>query len=278
MKKYKLITASEIQYGRKKIIFVDDVQYSLVSVKKILKENYEIFPAESSLILFKILENVKPNIILLDVNMPGMDGYKIIKTLKTDERYADIPVVFLTSVNDKQSVVKGLNLGAVDYIVKPFETSKLIECIEKHTAAAHEKKEEKIDPFDVDIGIDINDIKPKILVVDDVASALKTIRYTLDSSYDVYTLSESEKVIEFLKENKVDLIMLDYLMPVINGFELIPMIRQLSHYRKTPIIMLTSEGTLPALNAAIALGASDFIVKPYKSAELIEKIAKHLKR
>jgi len=273
MKKFDFVSASAlsgISVNRKKIIYVDDVQVSLVSVKKRLQDRYEVYPAQSMIMLFNILENVIPDLILLDVNMPGSDGFKVIRSLKNDDRYKDIPVIFLTGVNDKESVMKGLGMGAADYIVKPFENSKLIECIEKQLgpsgygrpASAEERNTGEI----------------SILVVDDVLSTLKAIQFSLDSSFKVHTLSESDHVIDFLKENKIDLIMLDYLMPGLSGFDLLPMIRALPGYKKIPVIILTSEGTASHLKEALALGATDFMVKPFKSDELNGKIAKHLNR
>ena len=260
---------AENEKERLKIIYVDDVQCSLVSVKKRLKGHYEVYPAESTLMLFKILEKIRPHLILLDVNMPGIDGFKTIKSLKADERYKDIPVVFLTGNNDRENVAKGLSLGAVDFVVKPFITAKLIECIEKHT---FKNRNEKPSP------IAESDSKPSVLVVDDVPSTLKAIEFAINASYKVYTLSNPESVMDFLKEKKPNLILLDYLMPVLNGFDLIVMIKALPEYKDIPIIMLTSEGTLPQLNEAISLGASDFIVKPFKTSELNEKIDKHIKK
>ena len=120
MKKSRFMSVSEIERGvggRRKIIYVDDIQCSLVSVKKRLKEFYEVYPAESSDMLFSILEKIKPSLILLDINMPGVDGFKTLKSLKADTRYADIPVIFLTGIKEKESVVKGLGLGAADYVI-----------------------------------------------------------------------------------------------------------------------------------------------------------------
>ncbi|MCL2242901.1 MAG: response regulator [Treponema sp.] len=264
----ELVQTAENDIERLKIIYVDDVQCSLVSVKKRLKGYYEVYPAESTLMLFKILEKIRPHLILLDVNMPGIDGYKTIKSIKADERFKDIPVVFLTSNSDKESVIKGLSLGAVDYIIKPFITAKLIECIEKHTFSnRHQKPVQAME----------SESKPSVLVVDDVPSTLKAIELAINTNYEVYTLSKPECVIDFLKERKPDLILLDYLMPVLNGFDLILMIKAISDFKNIPIIMLTSEGTLPQLNEAISLGAADFIVKPFKTIELNEKIDKHIK-
>jgi PleD family two-component response regulator len=260
-------SADEIEKERLKIVIVDDIQCSLVTVKRKLMGQYEVYPAESSEALFKILEKITPDLIFLDINMPGVDGYGVIKTLKEDERYANIPVVFLTSNNDKKSVFRGLDLGAVDYILKPFDASILIACIKKHTTV---KRNEKIPQGSE------NDEKPRILAVDDISGSLKAIQQALRDSYKVHTISKPECVMDFLKLKKPVLILLDYLMPVLNGFELIPMIRALPDYKNTPIIMLTSEGTLNQIKEAMALGASDFIVKPFKEDELKEKVAKHI--
>ena len=261
-----IVSAPDNDKERLRIIYVDDVQCSLVSVKKRLKGYYEVYPAESTLMLFKILEKIRPHLILLDVNMPGIDGYKTIRSIKADERYKDIPVIFLTGNSDKESVVKGLSLGAVDYVVKPFITAKLIECIEKHTSRNREEKPASDSE---------TDNKPSILVIDDVPSTLKAIELAISANYKVYTLSKPESAIDFIKEKRPDIILLDYLMPVLNGFDLILMIKAIPIFKDIPIIMLTSEGTLPQLNEAISLGASDFIVKPFNTKELNDKIDKH---
>ena len=215
--------------------------------------------------MFKVLEKIFPDIILLDINMPNVDGYEVIKTLKMDGRYSNIPVIFFTGNHERESVLKGLSLGAVDYLIKPVETKILVECIEKHVAESRADKEND------------DDGKPRILAVDDVVSVLKTIQRALCDNYKVHTISKPDAVLDFLKLRKPDLILLDYLMPVFNGFELIPMIRELPGYTDTPIIMLTSEGTLTYIKEAITLGACDFIVKPFKECELKEKVAKHIR-
>jgi len=260
-------TASEIQTLKKKIIYVDDVNYSLMTVKNRLGDLYDIFPADSVVKMYEFLGYFRPDLILMDVNMPDIDGYEAIKSLKADEKYAEIPVIFLTGNSDRESVVKGLSLGAVDYVVKPFTSSKLIESIEYHLNA--KEREEA--------GEDVNGNKSSILVVDDVSSMLRAIQYALHDRYKVYVLSKSEDVIDFLRTKKPELILLDYVMPVINGFELIPMIKALPDHKDTPIIILTTEGTQNCVNEAMGLGASDFMVKPFKPKELNDKVIKHIR-
>jgi len=254
---------------RYKIIYVDDVSTSLLTLKRRLSGRHEVYPAESSEVMFNALKKITPDIILLDINMPDVDGYEVIENLKADERYANIPVVFFTSNNDRESVLKGLSLGAVDYILKPFETASLIECIEKHVAEDRAEKEKDKEKD--------GDERPRILAIDDVVSILRTIKAALHTKYKVHTISKPESVLDFLQLRKPDLILLDYLMPVYNGFELITMIRELPGYEDTPIIMLTSEGTMTNIKEAVSLGACDFIVKPFKETELNEKVARHIK-
>jgi len=121
-----------IENTRKKIIVVDDLSIQLLSTRKRLKEHYEVYPAQSADILFEALENIRPELILLDLNMPDTDGYETLKKLKADSRYADIPVILFTSENKKEVLEKGKSLGAADYVTKPYSNADLIECIERY--------------------------------------------------------------------------------------------------------------------------------------------------
>jgi len=260
---------SEVPRGpRKKIIYVDDIQYSLVSVKNRLQDCYDVFTAESAGKMFEMLENITPDLILMDVNMPDVDGYEAIKSLKADERYSDIPVVFLTGKSDRDSVVKGLSLGAVDYIIKPYTASKLMEIVENNLNPPEDDESSSGDTISN---------KPVVLIVDDVSSMLRAMQYALQDRFKVYILSKSQDVQDFLHAKKPDLILLDYLMPVLNGFDLIQMIRSMPEYEDTPIIIITTEGTMDHVNKAMSIGASDFIVKPFKPKELNDKVAKHIR-
>jgi len=113
----------------KKIIIVDDNAANLSVGRNLLKQYYEVFPAPSAAKLFSLLEKITPDLILLDVNMPEMNGYEAIKILKSNPRFADIPVIFLTAKSDEESEMEGLDLGAVDYITKPFSGPLLVRRI-----------------------------------------------------------------------------------------------------------------------------------------------------
>jgi CheY-like chemotaxis protein len=117
-----------------------------------------------------------------------------------------------------------------------------------------------------------------VLTVDDSPAILEAVSAVLSDEYKVFKLPKPTMLENVLKQVSPDLFLLDYHMPEFNGFELIPIIRGFEEYKNTPIIFLTSEGTVDNLTAAVALGACDFIVKPFNPDSLREKVAKHIVR
>jgi putative two-component system response regulator len=126
---------------RHKIILLDDDITSLNIGRDMLKTFHEVYPATSVIKLLEILEKIIPDLILLDVEMPEMNGYDAIKRLKADPRFADIPVIFLTSKNDAKSEMEGFDLGAADYIAKPFYAPLLLKRIANQLLVAQHKRD-----------------------------------------------------------------------------------------------------------------------------------------
>ncbi|MDR2143407.1 MAG: response regulator [Treponema sp.] len=118
--------------GRQTIFLVDDNMANLTAGKAMLKEHYDVFSIPSGARLFGVLEKVTPDLILLDIEMPEMDGYGALKKLRAEKKTRDIPVIFLTARNDPGSELEGLSLGAIDYISKPFSPPLLLKRIENH--------------------------------------------------------------------------------------------------------------------------------------------------
>jgi two-component system, sensor histidine kinase and response regulator len=127
----------------KKIIIVDDNIENLTALKNTMKDAYEVYPCPSALKMFNLLEFFRPDLILLDVEMPEMNGYEAIKKLKSGDKFNEIPVIFLTSMGDSQSEIEGLKLGAVDYIHKPFVAPLLLQRIKTQLALMEQKTEIK---------------------------------------------------------------------------------------------------------------------------------------
>ena len=117
---------------QKTIFIVDDNDTNLSMAKEALKDQYRVMTIPSAAKMFTLLEKVTPDLILLDIEMPEMDGFEALRRLKSDGVQADIPVIFLTSMTDAKVEVTGFQLGVVDFITKPFSAPVLLNRIKTH--------------------------------------------------------------------------------------------------------------------------------------------------
>ena len=191
---------------RRKIMLVDDDQSCRQQGRAILKDLYEVYPLPSANKLFEILEKLIPDLILLDIKMPGIDGFEAIERLKGDERFAKIPVIFLTATKDKKHVIKGGALGAVGFITKPFKAADLAEHVDKCFSPSAGEGDSQVDE-------EVKDERPVVLAVDDAPDILKSVHSMLRDKYKVFTLPKPEKLKDFLSKTTPDLFLLDYQMP-----------------------------------------------------------------
>jgi len=123
------------------IMLIDDDQMCLDMGMEILRNKYTVYPVPSGEQALQILTKVIPDLILLDIEMPVMDGYDVIKKLKQEKETKDIPVIFLTSHSDPGNELDGLTMGAIDYVTKPFSPLLLVQRIENHLLINSQKKE-----------------------------------------------------------------------------------------------------------------------------------------
>lgn len=121
----------ERKFVKKSILVVDDAAIILLRITEALGEYYDVVTVNSGTRALKYLETNKPDLILLDIQMPSMDGFEALRKIRAMEGRADIPVIMLTGVESKRYVVEGVKLGIRDYILKPFTTKELIERIQR---------------------------------------------------------------------------------------------------------------------------------------------------
>ncbi|MCF8234351.1 MAG: hybrid sensor histidine kinase/response regulator [Bacteroidales bacterium] len=126
--------------GENKILIVDDIPKNIQILGNILKnKSYHISYAQSGKEALTLIDVNDFDLILLDIMMPGMDGYEVCRYLKKDEKTRDIPIIFLTAKADKESVVNGFRSGAEDYLTKPFNADELLARVDTHLALKNQK-------------------------------------------------------------------------------------------------------------------------------------------
>ena len=117
--------------GRKRILAVDDAATILLRITDTLEKYYEVITVNSGVRALRYLERVKPDLILLDIRMTPKNGFETLREIRDMKDRADIPVIMLTAMEDKDSVMEGITLGISDYILKPFAPDDLLSRIRR---------------------------------------------------------------------------------------------------------------------------------------------------
>jgi putative two-component system response regulator len=125
---------------RPMVVIVDDNIANLKIAKSVLSDSFDVFTVPSAAKLFDLLDRNSPAMILLDIDMPETDGFAAIKILKDNPTTREIPVIFLTAKSDSESELEGLNLGAIDYIAKPFLPPLMRKRVEVHLTVESQKR------------------------------------------------------------------------------------------------------------------------------------------
>ena len=162
------------------ILVVDDSEFELQLVDFVLQEKkYQTFLAGSGSDALKMLENLTPDLILLDIMLPGIDGFEVCKRIKAIDKLKDIPVIFFTSLSNIDDIVKGFEAGGVDYVTKPFNTDELLVRIKNHLDLINSKRKIELQARELS---QANALKDKMFSVisHDLRSPISSIKLALD--------------------------------------------------------------------------------------------------
>ncbi len=132
--------AQDHDYSAYNVLAVDDIPLNLLLVQKMLSRfNFKLRTAANGQLALDAVAQQKPDLILLDLMMPGIDGFEVIRRLREDPKTADIQIVILSALNSNEDVIKGFNVGANDFIMKPIIMEKLLSCVVNQLAIAKAK-------------------------------------------------------------------------------------------------------------------------------------------
>ena len=204
--------------GPNTILVIDDDPTTLDLMERFLeREGFQVVTASGGKAGLKLAKALKPAVITLDVMMPDMGGWSVLSALKDDPELAEIPVIMITMMDDKN---KGYALGVSDYLTKPIQRERLLAILEKYryeTAAC------------------------QILVVDDDEIMRRMIRYLLEKEGWIVDEAENGQVaLEQISLSQPELILLDLMMPTMDGFQFIDELHRNPAWRSIPIIVVTA--------------------------------------
>jgi len=249
---------------KKTIFVVDDNDTFLAQFNAALRHYYEVLTMPSGKKMFTLLEKVTPHLIVLDIEMPEMDGFEILSKLKADKAYAHIPVMFLSSVQDPSMETKAFRMGIVDFIGKSFFSAPVLNNRIKLQLDVLELKNK---PKKED-GAVKPDMKT-IVAVDDNDTFLSKFNTAMKSYYNVVTASSGEKMFNLLEKVTPHLIVLDIEMPGMDGFEILNKLKAHSDYREIPVMFLSGTQDATMESRGFSLGIADFIEKDFFSAPIL---------
>lgn len=208
------------------VMVVDDDEGVITLYQRYLHaQNFHIIGLTDSSNVVERAKEVGPYVILLDILMPGKDGWTVLRELKEDPGTCDIPVIITSIVSARE---RALSLGATDYLRKPIMASDLLDALNKMANAARRER--------------------RVLVVDDQADDLLLIRRVLEAqgNFQVIVASDGVTGLELVHRKRPDLILLDLMMPGMDGFAVVESLKTGANTRAIPIIVVTAKDITPA--------------------------------
>jgi PleD family two-component response regulator len=125
--------------NEKTILIIDDLETNINILIELLEDKYDLLASLSGEEALEIVEEERVDLILLDIMMPGLDGFEVCERLKSNEKTKDIPIIFITAKTDEESIEKAYEIGGVDYISKPFRAREVLSRINTHLSLSEQK-------------------------------------------------------------------------------------------------------------------------------------------
>ncbi|MDB4968398.1 MAG: response regulator receiver modulated diguanylate cyclase with sensor [Myxococcales bacterium] len=240
------------------VLVVDDDRYTTYILKGMLvAAGYKVYLAHDGDQALGIAREKKPDLVTVDLRMPNIDGLALVEILKHDPDTRKMPIIVL-SVSDERD--RAAAVGADAFLHKPVDSEPLIECIARLLSERGKSRQ-------------------KILLVDDDPGIRMICRDVLEGQgYVVREAEDGDKATIEARRFRPDLVLVDVMMPGMDGFTLAQKLRSDRETSLTPIIFLSARGQTVDKVRAFKLGAEDYLVKPFDSAELVARVEKALAR
>jgi two-component system cell cycle response regulator len=274
---------------KKKILIVDDEPLNVKLLQAHLRQSkYEVLQAHSGPEALEKAVQESPDLILLDVMMPRMDGYEVTRKFKADPQSEDIPVILVTALGGLDDKLKGLEAGADEFLNKPVQKVELLARIRsliqyKQLREQFTTRNEAETLFKDPLGTWALWEKPqapqRILIVEDDPNDVKLLqRFLEEMALEVEVAASGEEALRRLEGKDIDLILLDILLPGVDGFEICRRLKMGDQTRKIQVLIVTCLWDLESKARIFEVGADDLLIKPINRHELKIRVTTLLKK
>ncbi len=245
----------------KTILVIDNDLKSLNNVKFMLQDNdYNVITAMDGKSGWKIIRESPPDLVVLDILIPKINGYELSRLIKNGDEGRKIPIICYTSLPHHRYGASGENVKDKDYLLADAVLEKPLD-FNKIAAATNSLLNGKRNTA--------SDIKDKVLIIDDAPEVTELLSLRLQENYEINGVSSGEEALDMIERFEPDVILLDIQMPRVDGLTILKLIR--SRYDSICIIMITAHGSEETAIEAMKNGADDYLIKPIDYRK-IEKI------
>lgn len=270
------------------ILVVDDVPANIKLLEvKLTNEYYDVVSAKDGFEAISQAKQHKPDIILLDVMMPGMDGFETCQKLKQDPEVSHIPVVMVTALSDIADRVRGLEAGADDFLTKPINDIALMARVKSllrikvllDELRLRDKTVMEMGVINEDQNTFTQDVSgAKIMIVDDDAVQLKRLADRLSQDYVVEAVSRPDGAQSVATHGNFDLIIVSTQLADTDGLRLASHFKGLEETRSVPVLLLVDEDDSRAMLKGLELGVNDYIIMPVDYNEMAARVKTQIRR
>lgn len=272
-----------------RVLVVDDILPNVKLLEaKLTSEYYDVITATSGPQALERVAADAPDIVLLDVMMPGMDGFEVCRQIKSNPDTAHIPVVMVTALTDSSDRVRGLEAGADDFLSKPVNDIALMARVRslvrlKMTVDEWRARESTASSLGVSAG-SVAMMKQQveganILLVEDMAFEAQKCQEALSKDqHKVYPVSGGMAALERASVTDCDLIIVSLNLQKEDGLRLCSHLRSNDRTRSVPILMVGQDEDLPKIARGLEMGANDYILRPLDRNELVARVRTQIRR
>jgi len=243
--------------GQKPLLLVADDDPNIQEmIDRLFGEEAEIITASNGKEALRLIEERRPDVVLLDDAMPEMTGLEVLGVLRTKPELSGIQVVMLTANNREKDIIRGLTDGAVNYVTKPFNALQL---------------KTKVMPY-------LHKRTITVLIADDDALVRELLAHKLHASgLRVLMAENGQQALELARTHRPQLAVLDRMMPKIDGLTVLKNLREQRNTRDIPVLFLTSKHKKENVLEALQLGAADYLIKPFSPEDVLSRCLRLLK-